>query len=94
MTVSAPVDIEIFFASHCPTCDAIRTRVNEVVTQPKMPPVRIILRPLPEQIDRAVTLGIVQTPAIVINAGVPLIGLPAQDVLAKAILTAAGVPQP
>lgn len=82
----ANVHIEIFTSSQCKHCRKALSLVNEVVTAMQDKRLVIDERDVLAQIDSAVALGIVATPALVIDGELVFTALPTRKQLHDALL--------
>lgn len=82
------IRIELFHAPDCPRCDRARALLRELVAALNDDRLEYRERNVVEALDDAVRLGILATPAIVIDGRLSFTGLPARERLEAALQAA------
>jgi len=74
--------VELFTSGHCPACRQVEDTLARALDALGNPAeIRVVHHSLPEQIDRAVALGVKALPAIAIDGRLSLTGLPSTEQL-------------
>ncbi len=82
--------IELFHAPDCPRCDRARTLLRELLAALNDDRLEYRERDVVTALDDAVRLGILATPALVINGRLAFTGLPDRKRLEAALQAALG----
>jgi len=78
-----PINIEIFSSTGCGKCTQAKNKLFNLVDEYKTHSFEIIEVDVLEQLDYAVKLGVLSTPAIAINGELCFTGLPSAKELRK-----------
>ncbi len=74
--------VELFSSGHCPACQQAEHRLDEVLQLTGLTGrVALYKRRLPDDLDRAVTLGVKALPALAIDDQLVITGLPSRQQL-------------
>lgn len=85
MTVHQPVVVEVLTASGCGRCQQAKALVKDVITELNDAGIRYREINVVEEIDYAVKLGVLSTPAIALNGELIFPALPSRAKLRQAV---------
>lgn len=75
------VEVELFTASWCPRCTSAARKLSRIIGELNDDSLTFKVVDVLDELDRAVALGIVSTPAVAIDGELVFCALPAEDVL-------------
>jgi len=85
MTQNKSILIEIFSSNFCKRCETAKQEIKKLVNSVENNTIRYREVDVVEELDSAVSLGILNTPSIVINGQLIFTSTPTQEALKKAI---------
>jgi len=80
-----PLQIEVFTAPGCGKCGQAKTRLKRVVEELKLDGIAWREVNILEELDYAVDLGVLSTPAIAMNGKLVFVGLPSEKAMLKKV---------